>query len=236
MVSQEPGEGAVQPGLRTLDQRACDLRVTQGKVRASHGDCVVTTRWRPAGDGEGLPRASPCCHPRLTRSPRGAHCLCLSGQLDYLRVKLEGAGCPASVPTQGAACVHLHGETSDQPAFQPSLLQGPAGCGRRSGSRGTDRGTEGQRPVHLCTLIPAKCRSSQAWPSRDRARPAGSSTQACGPWIPPGGWGLRWATGGWRDGLRLLRQASHPWGGRQGKSPHGHRSCSPSSQLPSLPP
>lgn len=94
----------------------------------------------------------------------------------------------------------------------------------------------GQRPAHLCTLIPAKCRSSQAWPSRDGARPAGSSTQACGPWIPPGGRGLRWETGGWRDGLRLLRWASHPRGGRQGKSPHGHRRCSPSSQLPSLAP
>ena len=69
--------------------------------------------------------------------------------------------------------------------------------------------------MHLCTLIPAKCRSSQAWPSRDRARPAGSSAQACGPWIPPGGWGLRRETGGWRDGLSLLSQPPiHGAGGR----------------------
>ena len=149
VVSQEPGEGAVQPGLRTLDQRERDLRMTQGKGRASHGDCVVTTRWRPAGGGEGLLRALPCRHPRLTQSPRGAHCLCLSGRLDSLRVKLGGAGCPASVPSQGPACVYLHGETSDQPAFQPSPPQGPGRCGSEEWVP-----REGQRDRGQCISAP----------------------------------------------------------------------------------
>ena len=117
--------------------------------------------------------------------------------------------------------------------FSQAHHKGLGVVGQRSGSRGRDRGTEASASLHLDSC------KVQVKPGLAQQGQGSASWEQCASlWPVDPSWGV-----GPEAGNRRLERwaespqsASHPRGGRQGTSPQGHRSCSPSPQLPPLPP